>query len=79
MYGKLNKQLSKKETWKISLLNWVWNQAFCDTGAMLLTFELSSQLGTDHFVSLYSNVDDDMKFNVMLLLHYLFNFIVILR
>ena len=73
MYGKLNKQLSKKETWKI------WNQAFCDTGAMLLTFELSSQLGTDHFVSLYSNVDDDMKFNVMLLLHYLFNFIVILR
>ena len=41
---------------------------------MLLTFELSSQLGTGHFVSLYTNVDDDMKFNVMLLLHYVFIF-----
>ena len=30
-------------------------------------------------MSLYGYVDDDMKFNVMLLLHYLFNLIVILR
>ena len=30
-------------------------------------------------MSLYGNVDDDMKFNVMLLLHYLLNLIVILR
>ena len=30
-------------------------------------------------MSLYGNVDDDMKFNVMLPLHYLFNLIVILR
>ena len=30
-------------------------------------------------MSLYGNMDDDMKFNVMLLLHYLFNLIVILR
>ena len=30
-------------------------------------------------MGLYGNMDDDMKFNVMLLLHYLFNLIVILR
>ena len=30
-------------------------------------------------MSLYGNMDDDMKFNVMFLLHYLFNLIVILR
>ena len=57
----LNKQL-QKGTWKISQLNWVWNHALCNTGAVLLplSYQASWELVT---LRVCSNVEDDMKFN----------------